>query len=66
MPLSWEDFDEAIGEGGLLHIVRKGEKVSLCGYPVTDRPVERQRVCPLCRHLRREAMRLSGESPDQE
>jgi hypothetical protein len=66
MAVVWEDFDEAIGPSGLVHIVRKGERVTLCGHPVTDVLVQHQHPCPLCMHHRREAIRLSGGSAGQE
>ncbi len=61
MALNWEDFSEARGEDGLIHVVKKGEKNSLCGKPIQDGGVEGGRVCPLCRGLRREAITGSGE-----
>ncbi len=65
MRLSWEDFEEAIGEDGHVHVHQKSEKISLCGPPLTDRAVESQRVCPLCRSLRRDAIAASDEPPDE-
>ncbi len=60
MQMGWDDFEEALGEDGLVHVVQKGVKLSLCGRQVTDHVVASQRTCPLCRGLRRDAISASS------
>ncbi len=61
MTVGWEDFSDARGEDGLVHLVQKGEAKSLCGKEVQAVVVQGERACPLCRSLRRERINPSTE-----
>jgi hypothetical protein len=60
MEMKWDSFSEAIGEDGLVHLVRQGETNSLCGNRTKSGATEGGRACSKCRNLRQEML---GELP---
>ena len=56
MTVTWESFSEALGDDGLVHVVKQGDKNSLCGKQVRSGDTEGGQACLACHRLRGEAI----------
>jgi len=55
------EFEDVRSEDTLRHLRFPGQRVTLCGKPVTERPIDNPPSCPTCRAKRREIIKTESE-----